>query len=948
MWFGTVYDGLYLLEKGKFDFLHCQLPVTGQVHVYDIFEDSRGELWVATNKGLMQRKKGGDPPTRFYQDTNWPGLHETSILCIYEDHKENLWIGTAIQAYGLFRQPPEYRGTSTFLQYKHDPGDDLSLSNDWVWCVQEDPFNNLWIATENGLNKYIRDKDYFERHINPTDQGANFIYDLSGDNNGYLWMATESGLVRYNPEMDIQNAGTTNNYKQFLAHRDIMCYHIYKSQSGKMFVGSVRLGENGYFSFHPDSLFENQQPPPVVITQFMVHNKVVESDSSIQFKKQIRLNYNQNFFSFEFAALDYYNPSQNEYAYILHGFDNDWTYSGNQRLARYTKVPPGKYIFQVKGSNSNGYWNEEGASIAISILPPPWKTWWAYSLYGIFLIGLFYLWRWYDLKRQKLRQELELEHVEAEKLKELDTMKSRFFANISHEFRTPLTLILGPLEKIRTQITDEAQKDLDIMHRNARRLQILINQLLSLSKLESGQMKLHTREENIVALVNGYIQSFESLAKQKNIDLSFTSLEKKVQLFVDKEKMEKILSNLLSNALKFTGEGGRIEVTVSSQQIEDLPGKWVRLIVSDTGRGILPDKLEHIFDRFYQADDSYTKDQEGTGIGLALTQELVELHHGKITVESESDKGTTLTVLLPLGKEHLKPEEIEDTDSDWDGEFVDWEDPGEQIVESGIHESLPDEDPEKEGSKPLLLIVEDNDDLRLYIRSYLAKDYSISEAIDGEMGLEKAIKNIPDLVISDVMMPKMDGYQLCRKLKTDERTSHIPVILLTAKASMEDKLEGLETGADDFLIKPFDQQELLLRIKNLIHQRRKLQQLFAGNISSIGELSDISITSMDKIFIQKSIEVVEKNISDANFSMEQFGQGMNMSRMQLHRKMRALVDQSPGEFIRTIRLNWAAILLKEKTANIAEIAYDVGFSNPSYFSECFRNQFGKLPSEYSD
>ncbi|MCD4729898.1 MAG: response regulator, partial [Bacteroidales bacterium] len=490
----------------------------------------------------------------------------------------------------------------------------------------------------------------------------------------------------------------------------------------------------------------------------------------------------------------------------------------------------------------------------------------------------------------------------------------------------------------------------------------------SLSKLESGKMKLQAQEVNIVSLVNRYVQSFESLAKQKKIEFKFNSSGTNTPLFVDKDKMEKILYNLLSNAFKFTGEGGRIEVTVGSLQFANnskqtsteiaycklptanLNGPWVEIIVSNTGHGIHPDQLPHIFNRFYQADDNYTKDQEGTGIGLALTKELVELHHGKISVESELNKETTFTVFLPMGKEHLKEEELVESDvrKDSYGESESWEAIPDQFIEIQDQETTIIDNALEGDSKPLILIVEDNDDLRSYVRSYLTDDYLISEAIDGEMGLNKAIDKIPDLIVSDVMMPKMDGIEFTRKIKADERTSHIPVILLTAKAAREDKLEGLETGADDFLTKPFDPDELLVRIRNLIQQRRKWKEIILKNIGSVNQLSSSGITSMDQKFLKKAVVVVEKHISDSEFSVELFGKEMAMSRVQLHRKLTALVEQSASEFIRTIRLNKAAIFLKEKSGNIAEIAYGVGFSNPSYFSECFRKQFGKLPSEYSD
>ena len=636
---------------------------------------------------------------------------------------------------------------------------------------------------------------------------------------------------------------------------------------------------------------------------------------------------------------------------MLEGYDEDWIYCLTDNYANYTSVPPGKYNFRVKGSNNDGYWNEVGASVVITILPPPWKTWWAYTLYVIIIVWILYTIFRYYLKRQKLLYKLELEHIESEKLKELDKMKSRFFANISHEFRTPLTLILGPVQKLKEKLKDkESEEDLNIMHRNARRLQNLINQLSSLSKFESGQMKLQVKERNIVSLLKGYAQSFESLAKQKEIKLVFNSSEENIPIYVDQDKLEKILFNLLSNAFKFTASGGRIQVFVtpdyppSRGEIHPQGRRGVKIKVSDTGCGIPSEKLNYIFDRFYQAGETYEKNHEGSGIGMALTKELVVLHHGSISVESEINQGTVFTIHLPVGKDHLKAEEIiKDNDlllPESPKEVVFIDDSVEDDANINFDNALID------NGKPLVLIVEDNTDLRSYIRSYLIDNYQIIEAIDGEIGLQKAVTKIPDLIISDVMMPRMDGIELCKNIKTDERTSHIPVILLTAKASMEDKLEGLQTGADDFLTKPFDPDELSVRIKNLIEQRKKLQQVFTKNLNSLVQLKDSNVTSMDKKFMKKVVAVIEKNLVDANFSTEQFSQEVAMSRMQLHRKLKALTSQSPGDFIRSIRLNRAAELLKKKTGNIAEVAYGVGFSNPSYFSECFKKQFGKLPSEF--
>ena len=542
---------------------------------------------------------------------------------------------------------------------------------------------------------------------------------------------------------------------------------------------------------------------------------------------------------------------------------------------------------------------------------------------------------------------LELERVKSEKLQELDQLKSQFFANISHEFRTPLTLIMGPLERVLSRSKDKNDnKDLSIAKKYARNLQYLINNLLSISKLESGKMMLHAYELDIVQLIRTYIQSFESLAKQKNIELKFTSEKKEIKAFIDRGKFEQILNNLLSNAFKFTSENGKIEVSVANTATES-----VRIIISDTGHGIATEHISHIFDRFYQVeqDDSY---YEGTGIGLALTKELVNLHHGDISVESKPEIGTTFIVVLPLGKEHLNQEEIVDTDEPAKMvKLVESFEHVEQFTETCIHETPSDDAAEKEDSKPLILVVEDNDDLRSYILSYLTPDYWITQAVDGKMGLDKAIEQVPDLVISDVMMPKMDGFQLSQNLKTDERTSHIPIILLTARASIESRIEGLETGADDFITKPFDPLELLTRIKNLIQQRKTLQERFMKNVQKIGidqlmTFDTPDLTSMDQSFIQKVTEYIIQDISNFDFNVEMLGAKMALSRRQLQRKLIGITGQPPSMFIRSVRLNRAAELLRNKTGNVTEIAYDVGFSNLSWFAKSFKEQFGVLPSEY--
>ena len=980
IWVGTETDGLFLREYGKNEFERCTFTGTMPdipVFIWRIYEDSQGVIWVATFPyGLYQKKRGEYPPTRFYNDSLKKVFKNANINAIYEDRSGNLWLTTKLT--GLYLQPPEYRGTYKFINYRYDPTDNQSLCSGWIYAIYEDESNNIWIATDNGLNKYIRENHTFERYINEIDLSANVIYNLTGDTRGWLWMTTDNGLIRFKPGGNDDPNKAKVAFKQILSFDDILPYTLYKNREGWIFLGGAYKSGKGYYSFQPDSLKENKRIPPVLVTDFKVRNEPYKLDTGITHKRHINLKHNQNFFSFEFSALDYSEPQKNQFAYMLEGTEDDWIYIGNQRLANYTNIPPGNYLFRVKGSNNDGYWNEEGASIKITILSPPWKTWWAYSIYGMFLIGLIIAWRRYDLKRQRLKQKLEIEQVESEKLKELDSLKSRFFANISHEFRTPLTLILGPIQKLFSKTSDEETKqELNIMQRNARRLQKLINQLLDLSKLESGKMKLQTSEENVVILIKSYVQQFESMAKQKNIDLVFrvavaaaaaeTAGETKdleIPVYVDRDKIEKILFNLLSNAFKFTPEGGRIEVQVdkTSQVTYHISHITSLLIsISDTGSGIPPEKLPHIFDRFYQADDSYTKDQEGTGIGLALTKELVEMHHGKIEVESKVDVGTSFRVYLPLGRNHLKPDQIDSSrqsavDSRQSGVGFGDEEFGDEKIGNGMKIEEPGTwnlEPGTDSNEPLILIVEDNADLRIYIRGYLDPIYRIIEAKDGNQGLEQAIEHIPDLIISDVMMPKMDGLELCDKLKTDERTSHIPIILLTARAGMESKIEGLETGADDFITKPFDPEELMVRIRNLIEQRKKLQAKFLKKIRKLGleqmlELENDELTSMDQRLLQKVTTYIIKNLSETDLSVESLGNHTALSTRQLHRKIIALTGDTPNKLIRSIRLHRAAELLRSKTGNVTEIAYEVGFNNLSWFAKCFKKEFGVLPSDFAD
>lgn len=905
-----------------------------QERINSIIEDDGGNFWIGADGGILFKEKGNNltEPIRFFGEDI---VDQTLIFDVFESSKGNIYFGTLDK--GVYSIQKDDRESLSFHYHGIDetePG----LFNSTVFDLYEDVHHNLWAAASKGLNKYNHDNGKFELIYDSTGILELGVSQVLGDKHGNLWLSLQNGgLVKYQP---ISKRIKVYDINDGLPFDNLVTRYWYQSEDGRIFIPGYLGDGSGFLFFHPDSIFDNTNIPNIVITDFRVGNNQIPLDTNISATDHIKLKYNQNFFSFQFAALDYTNPEKNQYAYYLEGLDDDWIYSGNRRYANYTSVPPGKYVFHVKGSNNDGYWNETGSDLIITVLPPPWRTTIAYIIYGFIILCLVFLWRRYDLKRQQLKQNLEIEKVEADKLKELDSMKSRFFANISHEFRTPLTLILGPIEKLKTMVSREATRDIEMMQRNAKRLQQLINQLLSLSKIESGYMKLRASELNIISLVNNYVQSFESLAKQKQIGFDFYYDKSEILVYTDQEKLETILYNLFSNAFKFTPEGGNVIVKIDR--------KDPKLVISifNSGSGIPADKLPHIFDRFYQADDSYSRDYEGTGIGLALTKDLIELHHGEITVESESGKGTTFTVKLLLGKKHI----LEDT-------IVEKKEP--VIFSHSLHDLDIQEEiiigpsSEKDTNlKPLLLLVEDNTDLRTYIRSYLDEYYSIIEAHNGEEGLVKAIELIPDLVISDVMMPQMDGFMMCEKLKTDERTSHIPIVLLTARASEESKIQGLETGADDYLYKPFNHHELIVRASNLIEQRKKLREHFIREIGLELETETQSIGnrvfSMDEKFLDRTQKIVNEHMSDPDFNIEELGKLVGMSRSQLHRKLTALINLSPTAFVRSLRLKKAASLIDKQSGNISEIAFEVGFNNLSYFARSFKDQFGVLPSDYID
>ncbi|MFZ1517343.1 MAG: two-component regulator propeller domain-containing protein [Ignavibacteriaceae bacterium] len=944
IWIGTFGGGV-----NKYDPLQKKLEVfkykqedprtLGNDFIHTVYEDSEGRIWVGTGlSGFNRFEKETNSFKRYRDNPKYPNsnkyLNSPEVTSILEDNKGYLWVGTSTGGLSRFDKNAE-----SFVHFKHIQEDLNSISSNRINCVYEDSKKRLWIGTfSGGLNLYNEKENSFIHYLEKDGLASNTVQSITEDTKGNLWITTINGISNFDPDKKIfKNFDESDGLQGKVFNQR----SVFKdSKTSLIYFG----GEKGLNVYSFNSINEIKKIPAIVLTDFKVFNKSVllkysaVNDNNKSERYEIELAHNENVFSFEFASLDFTSPEKNQYLYMLEGFDEDWISSGNRREVTYTNLDPGKYIFKVKGTNSDGYWNEEGLAVNLIINPPFWKTWWAYTIYFILAAVGFFAVRRYELNRVKLRNDLKLKEFESQKLQEVDQIKSRFFANISHEFRTPLTIIIGSLEKLKSKMENNSDnKEFVVMKRNASRLLQLINQLLELSRIESGNTKLNAAENDIVKFLKRITASFSSLANDKNIKLTFNSypidevqLGEEILLYYDKKKLETVFYNLLSNAVKFSPAGEIIDVSVSKFDAN------VKINFVNSGIEISADKIKNIFDRFYQIDDTGTRNFEGTGIGLALVKEYVELHKSKIVVESNNNR-TIFTIHLPLGKNHLSENEIVQEDFDQlQMDLIPQSDlstTSTQIVNEQV-----------ETDKTIILIVEDNSDLREMIKENLQESYFVLEAENGVKGLKLAEETIPDLIISDIMMPEMDGYELSQKIKTNEKTNHIPVILLTAKAETKDKIEGLETGADDYLIKPFNPNELKIRVKNLIKVRRQLREKYQSQM--LIKPADVVVPSTQKVFLDKLTSIIEKNISNEEFSVEILCDDIGMSRAQLHRKIKAVTNQSASEFIRNFRLQRASELLKQNAGNIAEISYRVGFSSQAYFTKMFQQLYGLTPLDF--
>lgn len=874
-------------------------------------------------------------------------------------------------SHGLYRIDMASHSVSVYL---NNPGNKRSLNQNFLISILADPLSPerfIWIGTNGGgLNRFEIGSETFTHYTEENGLPNHVIYGILADGKGNLWLSTNRGLSNAVLQSETRDIVGFHNYsiKHGLQGDEFNTNSYFKTDFGDMVFGGV----NGITVFHPDSVKTNPHIPPVVVTGLRINHKPAIIGEhipwSISETNDLVLPYSQNALDFEFAALDFGDPEQNLYSCKLENLEADWRTPNYDRRASYVNLAPGKYIFRVRASNNDGVWNNDGAAVKITIAPPWWRTPWAYAAFiFLFIATVFGIFR-NELRRHQLKLNLRQKQSLAEekdrlakKLIELDRMKSRFFANISHEFRTPLTLILGPLTRLFPKIRDKKmKKDLNLIQHNANHLSRLINDLLDLAKLESFKVQLLTEPQDVVHLVADCVNSFSPLAEQKRISLRFLSEVPSLILYIDRNKIEKVFNNLLTNAVKFTPENGKIDVKIFKPSAglglsEGLT--FVQIQVKDSGIGIPEEQLPKIFERFFQANDAATRKYGGTGIGLALVKEFVELHHGTIDVESSKDTGSIFNIYLPMGHEHLKKDEIaENTDLDKPGALADSKEPYVQpVIDHSEYENNSVETDEEKGNQQdvklflndiVIQIIEDNSEMRTYIRSLLPKAYKVIEAGDGNEGLEQAKQFIPDLIICDIMMPGKDGYQVCHELKNDEKTCHVPIVLLTAKAEQKDKITGLESRADAYIIKPFDTKEFLIQVQNLIELRRKLREKFS--LGKFPDSTEAEFSGTEREYIGKAIAIVEDQIENSEFSTTNLAKALFMSRSQLHRKIRALTNQSSTEFINRVRLHRATVLLKQNDYNISEIAYKVGFDDANYFTRIFRKYYGKSPREFGE
>ena len=935
LWVGTFNGGLYCMDGSRVRSYKEGVGNTlASNNVWALVEDDKGRIWIASLGGGLQCLEPVSGTFETYTSSN-SALLENNVTSLCWVDNNTLFFGTANQGVGMMdmrtREIKKIQGQSG----------NVKLSNDAVNHVYKDSRGLVWIATREGLNVYDTRRHVFLDLSSVAEAKGNFIAAITEDQERNMWVSTSRKVIRVTVASDGKGSylfdSRAYNSEDGLQNCDFNQRSIKTLHNGIIAIG----GLYGVNIFAPDHIRYNKMLPNVMFTGLSLFDEAVKVGQSyggrVLIEKElndvenVEFDYKQNIFSVSFASDNYNLPEKTQYMYKLEGFNNDWlTLPVGVHNVTFTNLAPGKYVLRVKAINSDGYVGIKEATLGIVVNPPFWMSWWAYLLYAVGLVIVLFLARYRMLKREREKFHLQQIENEVAKNEEINNMKFRFFTNVSHELRTPLTLIISPLEGMLKETTDELQSTrLQLMYRNAQRLLHLVNQLLDFRKGEMSTHQLSLSEGDIISYVHSVCNSFLLMADKKHIQFSFFSGIDTFSMAFDADKVGKIVMNLLSNAFKFTPEGGR--VTVMIEHVAGTPD-ILEIKIADTGIGISDVDKEHIFERFYQAGHKGVEETTGNGIGLSLVRDFVTLHEGEVKVFDNIGMGSVFVIQFPVKHVETQVQLPEETGM-----------PAGDEEDKEMKEEAREEMERK--NFPLLLIVDDNEDFRIFMRYSLELQYRVKLAVNGKEAWEMMQEELPDLVISDVMMPQMDGNELCRLIKQDKRTAHIPVILLTARQNTEAKLEGLQTGADDYVTKPFNMTILVLRIRKLIELSR-YHRVTQGMIDPAP--SEIVITSLDEKLIEKAIKYVEDNMSRTELSVEELSRELGMSRVHLYKKLLQITGKTPIEFIRVIRLKRAAQLLRESQLHVSEVAFEVGFNNPKYFSRYFKDEFGVLPSVYQE
>lgn len=946
LWLGTGGNGVYKvnIRTGNIKSYSLESGGFGDNKISYLYQDKSGTIWAGTNgSGLFYFDKITQYFKLLSEENKSNYIPKTSyVSSILESSDGVLWVGTM---YGLYELKRENSNLFKYRCYLQD-NKPKSLSSNAIQTLFEDNSKNLWIGTEdNGLNVKRKDSSRFKAFHKSDGLVSKSIRAILKDSVDNLWISGNMGLSKFNPQ--------TGMFTNYTTLDGLACNSFYNnsrlgSSTGKFFFGS----NNGFNAFYPDSIQSSTQTPVVYLTDLKINNQSVsigtlEStlDKHISLTSQIELSHKQRSFTIDFVAINYGKSSQYEYCYMLEGFDKNWNCIGKNHSATYTNIGPGNYVFLVKTFNYKGISNNSQARLEIKIKPVLWKTWWAMLINTTLLGGLLFFLIGIRMERIKMKNQLIIERSAREREHELSESKTQFFTNISHEFRTPLSLISMPLENLNAMegLPLAVKERINTIRRSSDKMMRLVNELMDFNKLESTKLKLHVQEGELVKFISEIATIFNDLATKKNIHFGIHSMIPFLEGWFDHDKLEKILVNILSNAFKFTSNNGQINIIINSNNCVNFEGhsnvRCLEIKVIDNGVGISEKELPFIFDKFYQSKSSTTVSNPGTGIGLSLTKGLVELHQGSIKVESISNKETQFIVFIPIDRKVFFNDDLYEI-----SDCVD-----KPVVSSNLeNDDNCTNDWEVEGDevKPQILVVEDNDELRKYISLELKKKFKILMASNGQQGLDIALKKNPDLIISDIIMPVKTGIELCNEIKSNLETSHIPIILLTAKTTVNDQVEGIETGADAYITKPFSIRFLIAQVDQIIESRQKLYSQFSQDVYLLP--NKVTHNKIDEVFLQKAIDYIMDNIQDSQLGVNSLANLFNLSRMQVYRKIKALTGKSVVSFIRMVRIKQSLKFMDTQKYTLSEIAFLIGFNSASYFTKCFKDQYGKAPSEYLD